>query len=435
MRIAIIGTGYVGLVAGTGFAENGHQVHCIDIDQARIEALSNGQLPIYEPGLKELLVRNLEGERLRFSTDLDEAVDGALLVFLCVGTPEGESGRVDLRDLMEAVKAVAAALTGYAAVVIKSTCPVGTAEQVRVCIAEHTSHPFDVVTNPEFLKEGAAVDDFMRPDRVVLGCDDVRVFEIMKELYGPFLRTGKPLIRLSLRSAELAKYAVNTMLAARISLMNEFANLAEACGADINEVRQVVMADSRIGPAYLFPGLGFGGSCMSKDISALHALAREHGIPTPIVEGINATNRTQRKAFAQRIVDFFDGGISGKKIALWGASFKARTDDIRDAPALDIIDLLLELDARVTVYDPHAGPALKDRYGDRIARATKMYDALDGVHALVITTEWREFHNPDFERVAEAMAEKVIFDGRNLYEPKAMARNGFRYLSVGRAGV
>ena len=435
MKIAVIGTGYVGLVAGTGFAESGHQVTCVDRDPERIDMLLKGDIPFYEPGLEELVLRNIEEKRLDFSTSVNDSVAGKLLVFLCVGTPEGQDGNSDMSQVYGAAKEVGAALTGYAIIVSKSTCPVGTVEKIQEIIAAETTQQFDVVSNPEFLKEGAAIDDFMRPDRVVVGCDDVRVLEIMRELYSPFLRTGKPFISMGVRSAELAKYAVNTMLAVRISLINELANIAEIYGADINEVRQAIMADGRIGPSYLFPGLGYGGSCFPKDVLALAELARAGGVPTPIIKGAAATNREQRKRFVERILTFYDGDLTGKRFGIWGASFKPRTDDLRNAPALYILETLLEQGASVAIFDPVSGPQLETRYGDRITVASTPYDAVENADGLIIATEWREFHNPDFERMGELMSQKIVFDGRNIFDPKVMQRYGFRYLSVGRPTV
>lgn len=432
MKIVIVGTGYVGLVTGTGFAETGHQVTCVDINPERVDNLNKGIMPIYEPGLEELVIRNMEEERLSFTTDLAEAVSDCLLVFICVGTPQGADGFADLSQVRAAAEQIGKAMTGYRIIVNKSTCPVGTADMVREAVGKLTTHPFDVVSNPEFLKEGAAIDDFMRPDRVVVGCDDVRVFEIMKELYAPFLRTGNPMLQMTIRSAEMAKYATNTMLAARISMINELANIAEAMGADINDVREAVMTDSRIGPSYLFPGLGYGGSCLPKDVQAIAELGRKHRVPVRMLDAINAVNRDQRARFLQRIIAFFGDAIAEKRIAVWGATFKPRTDDMREAPAIDIIDGLLEQGATVAVSDPVAGPFLTERYGDRITFAARCYDALKDADALVICTEWREYHRPDFAKMGELMRERVIFDGRNLYTPKVVADQGFRYFCIGR---
>jgi UDPglucose 6-dehydrogenase len=435
MKITVVGTGYVGLVAGTAFAENGHNVICVDRDAARIDSLVEGRMPIYEPGLEELVIRNLEEERLKFTTDLDRAVADSSLLFLCVGTPCREDGQADVSEVMAAAEQAARAMTGYRVIVIKSTCPVGTTEAVRNRVRQLTSHPFDVVVNPEFLKEGAAVDDFMRPDRIVIGCDDVRVQEIMKELYAPFLRTGKPLLFMSVRSAEMTKYAVNTMLAARISVMNEVAAMCEAYGADIAEVREGVATDSRIGPAYLFAGLGFGGSCLPKDVIAAGQLARNEGVCADIFDAITAVNERQQTKFIERVLSYYGDAIAQKRLALWGATFKPRTDDIRSAPALRIIDALIEAGATVCIYDPVAGSKLRALYADRIIIAPKNYAALEGADGLIIATEWSEFRRPDYARMAELMRERVIFDGRNLYTPKLLAEQGFRYFSIGRQDV
>ncbi|MCP4645024.1 MAG: UDP-glucose/GDP-mannose dehydrogenase family protein [bacterium] len=435
MKITIAGTGYVGLVVGTGLAENGHSVTCVDRDAEIIGQLREGELPIYEPGLEELVARNLEEERLRFTTDLAEGVADALLVFVCVGTPTNGDGAMDVSGVFEVVEEVAQAMTGYRIIVLKSTCPVGTTEKVRERMATLTDHPFDVVVNPEFLKEGAAVDDFMRPDRVVVGCDDVRVEEIMKELYAPFLRTGKPFILTSIRSAELSKFAVNAMLASRISLMNELAGICRAVGADIGEVSHSLASDERIGSSFLFPGIGFGGSCLPKDVISVAQMAREAGVDSDMLDAITAVNERQQRQFAERILEFYGDAIAEKHIALWGATFKPRTDDLRGAPALKVLDALLAAGASVSVYDPVAGPKLTALYGDRITVVPKCYTALDGADGLAIATEWNEFRRPDYDRMAELMREKVIFDGRNLYTPKVLARSGFRYFSVGRPTV
>ncbi len=435
MRIAIIGTGYVGLVVGTGLAENGHWVTCVDEDPSKIEKLREGKMPFYEPGLEELVMHNIEEERLCLATDIAEGVADKLLIFLCVGTPSGPDGAADMTQLDNAVDAVGRALSGYAIIVVKSTVPIGTTERVRERVAELTSHPFDVVANPEFLKEGAAVDDFLRPDRVIVGCEDIRVLEIMRELYAPFLRTGKPFIAMNIRSAELAKYAANAMLAARISLMNELANIADAYGVDITRVREALMADSRLGSTYLFPGLAFGGSCLPKDVIAASRMAKDKALSTPVLDGVSATNKAQLQRFNDRLLRHYGPAISEKRIAIWGGSFKPRTDDIREAPALGVIDALLEAGGQVNIYDPVAGPNLKALYGDRITVAPKMYACLEETDGLVIATEWREFHRPDFDRMAGMMRETVIFDGRNLYNPKVIAEAGFRYFSIGRPDV
>lgn len=435
MKITVIGTGYVGLVVGTGLAENGHFVACVDRDETKISVLSQGKLPVYEPGLEELVARNLEEERLRFTTDLEGSVGESLLVFICVGTPSLENGSADTSEVMACAEQIAKAMKSYHIIVIKSTCPLGTADALKEFISARTTHPFDVVVNPEFLKEGAAVDDFMRPDRVLIGCDDVRVQEIMKELYSPFMRTGKPILCMDLRSAEMTKYAVNAMLASRISLMNELGNICEAYGADIASVREGLMADSRIGSTYLFPGLGFGGSCLPKDMVACAQLARAKNVPCDMLQAISSVNDRQMGTFSKRILDYYGPAIGEKRLAVWGASFKPRTDDIRCGPALHVIDTLLDAGAKVSVYDPVASAKLRAHYGARVDVAAKSYSAIEGVDGLVIATEWREFHHPDFERMAAIMRDKVIFDGRNLFSPKIMASHGFRYYSIGRPPV
>ena len=435
MKIAVVGTGHVGLVVGTGLAETGHYVTCVDIDAAKIAQLKSGELPIYEPGLEELVVRNIEEERLRFNTDLAEAIQDALLIFICVGTPALSDGGADTSEVYGVVDVIGKAMTGYRIIVNKSTCPVGSSEAIRSRLSELTSAPFDVVANPEFLRQGSAVDDFMRPDRIIVGCEDVRVEEIMKELYAPFLRTGKPLLMMSIRSAEMAKYAVNAMLATRISFMNEVATLCAACGADVSEVREGLAADSRIGASYLFPGLGFGGSCLPKDLVACSKLAESAGLKTHIMDAVSAVNREQQQRFIETILAFYGPEIKGKRIAVWGASFKPKTDDLRDGPALRVIDALLAAGAETVVYDPVAERNLTRVYGDRITIVPKNYAALQDADGLVITTEWNEFRRPDYERMASLMREKVIFDGRNLYTASVLGKLGFRYFSIGRPSV
>ena len=432
LKITVVGTGYVGLVAGTVFAEHGHEVVCVDKDPKRIEPLQRGEVPIYEPGLEELVRRNVDEDRLRFTTDLAEGISDCLLIFLAVGTPDGQNGQADLSQIWAVAEEVGKAMPGYRIVVSKSTCPVGTTYRIKEIIQGLTEHDIDVVSNPEFLKEGTAVEDMMKPDRVVVGCEDDRVLEIMKELYAPFLRTGKPFLAMSIPSAELSKYAVNTMLAARISLINELANLANAYGADITEVRLAIGADERLGPHFLFPGLGFGGSCFPKDVLAAAHMAREKGLQSAILEGISKTNEYQQEIFVNRILEHYGKDLSGKKFAMWGASFKPGTDDLRNAPALRVLDALLDAGAEVALFDPVAGPKVHEMYGDRIAVAQKMYDVLEDADGLVISTEWREFRNPDFERMGDLMKQKKIFDGRNLYIPQTLADLGFNYFSIGR---
>lgn len=435
MRITIIGTGYQGLVAGTCLAENGHQVTCMDRDADRIASLKKGVLPLHEPGLEELVARNLEEERLRFTTHLADAVADSLMVFLCVGTPVDQEGRADVTGVLEATRTVAQAITGYRILVNKSTCPPGTADAMEAVLRSVTSHPCDVVVNPDFMKEGAAIDDFLRPDRVVVGCEDIRVREIMRELYSPFLRTGKPFLAMNRRSAEMAKYATNAMLAARISLMNQLADLCVAYGCDIAEVHEAVGTDHRIGPTFLFPGIGFGGSGLPRDVATCESLAREKGLDHDLFTAIRAVNERRRRAFLAQILNYYGDGIAEKRLAIWGASFKARTDDIRGAPALFVIEGLLNAGARVTVYDPVAGPRIQRRFSGRININPKYYAVLEGADGLIILTEWNEFRRPDYERMARTMREKVIFDGRNLYTPQIMQEYGFRYFSIGRQPV
>ena len=435
MKVTVVGAGYVGLVAGACFSEMGHVVSCIDKDPAHINQLLDGKVPILEPGLEELIFRNVEEERLLFSTDLEQAVRDCLLVFLCVDAPRGEDMQSGLVQMHEAARDVGRVMNGYRIIVVKSTVPVGTSDEIQAIIAQETDQPFDVVSNPDFLREGSAVDDFMRPDRVVIGCEDVRVAEIMKELYVPYLRTGNPLFMLSRRSAELAKYACNTMLAARISMMNELACLCEAYGGDITQIREVVATDNRIGSKYLYASLGFGGSFLTKDVMSCARLARESGFGGGMLDAVSSVNERQQERFVKRILDFYGDTLRGKKIGLWGVAFKARTDDIRCAPALRIIDALLKGGAQVLVYDPVSGEKVKEYYGDSVTIVKKCYEALDGASGLVIPTEWREFQSPDFERMASLMKEKVIFDGRNLYSCSTMARYGFNYFSIGRPAV
>lgn len=435
MKISVVGAGYVGLVVGTGFAESGHTVTCVDCNAAKIETLRAGQFPIYEPGLEELVMRNLEEERLRFTTSIEEATGDSLLVFICVGTSALENGFLDVSQVFAAAEQVARAMTGYRIIVNKSTCPVGTTEKIRETIRSMTSHPFDVVANPEFLKEGAAVDDFMRPDRTVIGCDDVRVEEIMRELYAPFLRTGNPLLVMDIASAEMVKFAANAMLAARVSLMNEIADICELTGADVTRVREGIAADTRLGSAYLFPGLGYGGSCLPKDVIAFALYGKEKGLPCHLLDAVTAVNKTHLERFIKRILDYYGDTIGEKRLAIWGATFKPRTDDLRGAPALRVIDALLEAQADVAVYDPVAGAKLRDLYGDRVTISPRYYQALEGADGVVVATEWNEFRRPDYERMAKLMREKVVFDGRNLYTPKVLAEHGFRYFSIGQPSV
>ena len=435
MKIAIVGAGYQGLVTGTCFAENGHQVIGVDRDAERVHLLNAGNSPLHEPGLEELIARNLEEERLEFTTDLSDAVRRSLMVILCVGTPADEQGQTDLSGILASAKEIAGTMDGYRIIVNKTTCPPGTAEAIANTLSAHSSHPFDVVVNPDFMKEGTAVDDFLRPDRVIVGCDDVRVREMMKELYGPFLRTGKPFITMRWRSAEMAKYATNVMLASRISLMNQLADLCESQNCDIAEVREALASDYRIGPTFLFPGIGFGGAGLPRDLATCERLAVSDALDCEMISAIRSVNENRRKYFLQRILDYYGDAVKEKRLSLWGASFKARTDDLRGSPAIYIIDGLRDAGAAVTVYDPVCSHKLKSRYGDAITISNKYYTALEDADGLIITTEWNEFRRPDYARMKALMRTPVIFDGRNLYTPEVMAKQRFQYFSLGRKSL
>jgi UDPglucose 6-dehydrogenase len=431
MRIAVVGAGYVGLVAGACLAENGNQVVCVDRDAAKIRMLQRGRIPIYEPGLEELVRRNHSESRLSFATTLPKAVRHAQIVFIAVGTPQGEDGSADLQHVLEVAREIARAMNGYKVIVDKSTVPVGTSALVRDVVRRETTHPFSVVSNPEFLKEGAAIDDFMRPDRVVIGVEDPRAAELMTELYRPFTRTGAPIMVMDCASAELSKYASNAMLATRISFMNEIANVCELLGADVDQVRRAVGSDKRIGTSFLFPGVGFGGSCFPKDVKAMVRFAADKNYEFRILTAAEAVNAAQKKRLLQKMEKHF-GSLKGKRIAVWGLAFKPRTDDMREAPAIDLIDGLLAGGAKVQAFDPEAMQVARKTFGGRIAYADSGYDALAGVDALAIVTEWNEFREPDFVRMRKLMRAPVIFDGRNLYSPAQMKAQGFTYYSIGR---
>jgi UDPglucose 6-dehydrogenase len=431
MRIAVIGTGYVGLVAGTCFADAGHDVTCVDVDAAKIAALQRGEVPLYEPGLSELIEKNVREARLAFTTVLSEAVAGAAAIFIAVGTPGLSTGEAEVRPVLSVAAAVGQALTGYAVIVDKSTVPVGTAERVRAAVAAVTTHPFDVVSNPEFLKEGAAVADFLKPDRVIIGADSDRARKVMEELYLPFLRREKRILFMDPRSAELTKYAANAMLATRISFMNDMAALCDRLGADIEWVRQGLGSDSRIGPDFLYPGVGYGGSCFPKDVRALQATGREVGLELGLLAAVEATNERHKRLLVDKAVKHF-GTLAGKRFAVWGLAFKPRTDDLREAPALALIDALLSHGAQVTAFDPAATEHARRHYGDRVAFTALPYDALTGADALFVATEWNEFRAPDFERMKGLLRAPVIFDGRNLYAPARLRELGFTWYGVGR---
>jgi UDPglucose 6-dehydrogenase len=434
MRIAVAGTGYVGLVTGTCLAETGHSVVCVDIDAEKIRILQRGETPIYEPGLTELLERNIKAERLTFSTELVPAVKAAEVVFIAVGTPQGDDGNADLRAVMSVAHQIAAAVERYTVIVNKSTVPVGTAARMQAELAARTQVPIDVVSNPEFLKEGAAIDDFQRPDRIVIGAVSDRARHIMADLYAPYIRTESPIYFMDPRSAELTKYAANAMLATRISFMNEVAALCERVGADVDAVRKAMGSDKRIGHPFLFPGVGYGGSCFPKDVKALVATARNHGLDYALLAAVDAVNDRQKRLLVQKARAHFAplGGVRGKKLGVWGLAFKPKTDDIRAAPALAVIDELLADGAVVTAHDPVAMDATRKVLGGRIAYADNPYAAADGADALMLVTEWNEFRQPDFARLKSMMSRPVVFDGRNIWNPLRLQEAGFTYYGVGR---
>ncbi len=431
MKLAVIGTGYVGLVAGACFAETGNDVVCVDKDEAKIRLLRRGKMPIYEPGLEELVRRNRAEKRLVFTTALPMAVRQSSIIFIAVGTPQGEDGSADLQHVIDVAKQVARAMNGYKVIVDKSTVPVGTAEKVREVIRRETTHPFSVVSNPEFLKQGAAVEDFLKPDRVVIGAEDPRATELMTELYSPFTRTGAPIMVMECASAELCKYAATALLACRISFMNEIATVCELFGADVDQVRRAVGADRRIGSSFLFPGVGYGGSCFPKDVKALLKFSQDKGYDFKILCATEQVNAAQKVRIVSKMEAHF-GTLKGKTVAVWGLSFKPRTDDMREAPAIAIIEALLAVGAKVQAYDPQAMRIAKGIFGTKIGYAEKSYDALTGADALALVTEWNEFREPDFAKMRKLMRTPVIFDGRNIYSKETMRTHGFTYFSIGR---
>ena len=432
MRIAVVGTGYVGLVAGTCFAESGNNVICVDIDEDKVRRLKDGIVPIYEPGLEELLRRNVHDGRLGFTTDYAAGIKGAEVVFIAVGTPPGEDGGADLKYVLAAARSIGANLTGYAVVVDKSTVPVGTARKVKAAMAETANHPYDVVSNPEFLKEGAAIDDFLKPDRVVIGSESERAKKIMDELYSPFVRTGNPIIHTDIESAELTKYAANAMLATRISFMNEIANICNLVGANVNHVRAGIGTDARIGSRFLFSGCGYGGSCFPKDVKAIVKTAEEHGYEFEILKAVESVNERQKGVLFEKAKAHFKGDLAGKHFAVWGLAFKPNTDDMREAPSIVLCNQLKEAGATVTAFDPEAMDEAREHYlGDSINYAQRPMDALDGADALIIVTEWNEFRRPDFEVIRESLEHPVIIDGRNIYSRDVLEGLGFTYYAIG----
>lgn len=434
MKIAVVGTGYVGLVTGTCFSETGNDVTCIDINQSKIDMLNNGKLPIYEPELDVLFERNKKEGRLKFTTSLAEGIQGAKIIFLALPTPPGEDGSADLKYILGVAKDLGPLLHQYVVIVDKSTVPVGTADKVRAEVAKGAKVEFDVVSNPEFLREGVAVEDFMKPERVVVGTSSEKAQEVMGHLYEPFVRQGNPVLFMDERSAEMTKYAANSFLATKISFMNEIANLCERVGADVDQVRRGIGTDSRIGKRFLFPGLGYGGSCFPKDVQALHQTASQNDYNFAILDSVMKVNYDQRKLFLAKILEKYPD-VKGKTISLWGLAFKPNTDDVREAPALYLIDELLSRGASVRAYDPEAMAHVQQQYGDKVYFAKDQYDALAGGDFLVIATEWNTFRSPDFDKVKAALKEKVIFDGRNLYSLTEMKECGFYYYSVGRKTV
>jgi UDPglucose 6-dehydrogenase len=432
MKVCVVGTGYVGLVAGTCFAEGGNDVACVDNVTAKIEALRQGVVPIYEPGLEELIRRNVAEGRLTFTTDLADAVRRSVVCFIAVGTPMSENGAADLSAVIAVARGIGRAMDGYRVVVTKSTVPVGTSEKVRAALTESTTHPFDVISNPEFMKEGAAIDDFMKPDRVVIGGSSARAIDVMRELYEPFVRTGNPILTMDNASAEMTKYAANALLATRISFMNEMANLCERAGADVDQVRRGIGYDRRIGHHFLFPGVGYGGSCFPKDVQAVIHTARQHGIGFPLLNAVEDVNKAQKRRLVEKVVEEFGENLRGRRFAVWGLAFKPRTDDMREAPSLTVVEGLLARGAEVAVHDPEALNEARKTFGDRVSYHRVNYEALQDADALLIVTEWNEFRRPDFPRMKQLMRRPLIFDGRNLYEPEVMREHGFTYVAIGR---
>ena len=432
MNIAVVGTGYVGLVTGTCLAETGNHVICVDIDEKKVAAMQRGEVPIYEPNLDTLFDRNIAAGRLSFTTELKKAVDHADIIFLALPTPPGEDGSADLSYVLGVADELGSIMTSYKVIVDKSTVPVGTADQVREAVSKHASVAFDVVSNPEFLREGFAVDDFMKPDRIVVGCSSERGRQMMEELYKPYVRQGNPVLFMDERSAELTKYAANSFLATKITFMNEVANFCELVGADVDMVRRGMGTDTRIGPRFLFPGIGYGGSCFPKDVQALHKSGKASGHNFRILESVMEVNESQKTVLFQPMLDHFGGDLSGVKVALWGLAFKPETDDIREAPALYMIDKLVAAGATVVAFDPEAMDNVRGQIGDRIQYVDRAMEAIVGADCLLICTEWAAFRTPDFSAMEAAMKGKVIFDGRNLYETSKLAKLGWTYRSIGR---
>ena len=434
MKIAVIGTGYVGLVVGTCLADSGNDVIGVDKIKEKIDLLNDGVVPIYEPGLEELIKKNMAEERLFFSTDIGEAVKKSEVIFIAVGTPQLDDGSANLQYVFEAAETIGKNINGYKLIVTKSTVPVGTQKKIKAIIDKLTSHPFDVASNPEFLKEGAAVEDFMKPDRIIIGVESERAEKILKELYAPFVRTEHPIIVMDPESAEMTKYASNAMLATKISFINEIANLCEKMGADVELVRKGMGFDKRIGFQFLFPGVGFGGSCFPKDIRAVINMGKEKGYNTELIEAVDNINKRQKKRLVEKAKNYF-GSLKGLDFAIWGLAFKPRTDDMREAPSITIINMLLEEGAKVTAFDPAAMETARKIFGDKISYAKNPYHALENKDALFLVTEWNDFRNPDFDKMKKLMRQPVIFDGRNIYNLETMREKGFTYYGIGRPPV
>ena len=440
MKVGVIGAGYVGLVAAACFADSGNDVHCVDIDEAKIKRLLGGQIPIFEPGLDRIVEHNVDSNRLVFSTNFQKCVQDSQVIFIAVGTPQDEDGSADLSYVLAVASEIGKHMNEEKIVVNKSTVPVGTADLVRAEIRKNSAHQAHVVSNPEFLKEGAAIDDFMKPDRVVIGVDSEKAEAAMKDLYAPFLRTGKPILVMDNRSAELTKYAANALLATRVTFMNEIANLCEALGADVSQVRRGVGSDNRLGPSFLFPGVGYGGSCFPKDVRALQRTAEDFGNPLQIVKAVDAVNERQKERLFQKVAAHFGGvdALKGKRFAIWGLAFKPNTDDMREAPSLTVISQLCESGASVCAYDPEAMSVAKEIFENRslpVTLAESTYEALTGADALLIVTEWNEFRRPDFSRLKSELTAPLVFDGRNIFEPDKMMELGFTYYPIGRKPV
>lgn len=435
MKIAVIGTGYVGLVTGTCLAETGNEVICVDIDETKVAKMRNGEVPIYEPHLDVLFERNIKANRLRFSTSLDEGLEHGDIIFLALPTPEDEDGSADLSYVLSVAEQIGKKIQDYKVIVDKSTVPVGTAEKVTQVIAANAQSEFDVVSNPEFLREGFAVDDFMKPERIVVGSSSDRATQMMQKLYAPFVRSGNPVIVMDEKSAELTKYAANSFLATKITFMNEIANYCEKVGADVDKVRVGMGTDSRIGKRFLFPGIGYGGSCFPKDVKALQKAGKDEAYDFKILGAVIDVNKNQKTALLPKMEDYFNGDLSNKKIAIWGLAFKPETDDIREAPSMDMMDALLERGAKLTVFDPEAMPNIEKKYGNSLKYASSMYEAIENAEALLICTEWSIFRSPDLQKLKTNLVNPVVFDGRNLYNTADMKTEGFTYFSIGRNEV